>query len=123
MGRFVFDKQAKKNLLYYYCYLVKDFYDSWGKDKDKHNPSIARFNIIAKTKNNDFERTLEFGNDLQGLENKIYSEDISNYLGLIFKNIGHYSNSLHYLTNALKIYEGFDDRINMALYIVVWDKY
>ena len=57
---------------------------------------MARFNIISKTENNDFDRDIEFSLIAKENENKILSPLISSYIGLIYENMGKYSHSLKY---------------------------
>ena len=75
---------------------------------------MARFNIISKVENNDFDRSIEFGLIDQKNQLKKYSSYNANYLGIIFSNLGQYSHSLKYHNKALEIDTELNDRVGLS---------
>ena len=104
--------QNKEKFIYYYSDLISKTFDSWGKPN--HNLSMARFNIISKTENNDFDRAIEFGLHHNNSNFKSHSAKISQYLGRIYTNLGHSSLSVKYYNLSLDINIELDDKAGIA---------
>jgi tetratricopeptide (TPR) repeat protein len=91
----------------FYLKFLSDTYNEWGKEK--HLPSIVRFNIIAESENSDFDRAIELTK-----KNRNVAARISSLLGLIFSKLGILSKSLGYHRRSLVIDEELDERVEMA---------
>jgi tetratricopeptide (TPR) repeat protein len=90
----------------YYWNFLSDTYNEWGKEN--HLSSMARFNIIAESEYNDFDRAIELTNTRQ------VGAGISKTLGLIFTNLGILSKALEYHNRSLGIDEQLNDITGLA---------
>jgi tetratricopeptide (TPR) repeat protein len=92
----------------YYRNLLSDTCNTWSKIN--HISAKARFNIIAGSEYNDFDRAIELANK----ENRKVGAEISSWLGLIFKNLGELTTSLLYHQESLAIDKELNDRAGLA---------
>ena len=90
----------------YYLRLLYDTYDSIGKEN--HLLALARFNIIYRGKDNDFERVMEL------TKNKELSANASSFLGKILYHLGMLSTAFEFLTRTIIIYEEMNDKNRVA---------
>ena len=97
-----------KAFCHYYWNLLSDTNNAWGKEN--HVLSIARFNIIAESEYNDFDKAIE----LASKKNRQVAGEISSSLGLIFQRLGKLTTSLSYQKKSLAIREELGNRVGMA---------
>ena len=98
----------KKNFGYFYLNLLADTYNSIGKDN--YRDSFARFNILIQSKDNDFEKSIKY---LQDIDDDKSSAYILSYLGLILKEMGQYQEALAYYERSLNVYDRIDDKYGL----------
>jgi len=94
---------------YFYSGLLSETYHSIGTEN--HRDSLARFNVISESKDNDFERSIVF---LQGKGYEQKSAYILSNLGLLSRNIGLYTKAEGYYNRSLEIYDRIGDRVGLA---------
>jgi tetratricopeptide (TPR) repeat protein len=101
----------------YYKELLEETYYAWGTAD--HRNFIRRFELMAKSDDNDFDRAIKFAiiNSKENEDNeiKIIGSDLSTYFGYIYQNLGYSDQSLLYLKESLKIHEELKDKAGMAI--------
>ena len=102
-------KDNRESFSFYYLDLLSYIYDSIGKGN--HRDALGIFNIISQGKDNDFEHSVTF---LQDIDNQQKGGYILSYLGLILKETGLYAKAIEYHKRSLRISKIIDDRVGLA---------
>ncbi len=103
-----FQSEQKKNFGYFCLNLLEDTYNSIGKDN--HRDSFARFNLLIQSKENDFEKSIGYLQDIDDVKSSAY---ILSYLGLISRNMGLYLKAIDYHNQSLELFDGIDDKYGL----------
>jgi tetratricopeptide (TPR) repeat protein len=100
----------------YYKELLQETYDAWGTSN--HRNFIRRFELMAKSNDNDFNRAIKFAimnsKENEDSEIKIIGSDIASYFGLIYQNLGYFDQSLLYHMESLEVDEELKDRVRIS---------
>ena len=110
-----FQDDYKVNFGYFYLDLLSDTYYSIGNEN--HRDSFARFNILTRSEDNDFNRSIVF---LQDIEDDKSSAYIQSYLALISREMGLYLKAIDYYKQSLESYCRLDDREALAANYTNW---
>jgi len=106
-----FEKEYGRNFYKYYNSILRETYDSIGKDV--HRSSMARFNLVYNqgSENNDFDRAItfaEYDGDLR------FCASNCRAIGNILRNIGLYSKARGYYNKALDFNRDLNNKDEMA---------